>query len=137
MRMFGSTYAWPFVCALLALTACSSTPEQERKTAVASVATAAMVTEAWLAGSVPSRFARRTLDAMREQLAAAQLGPEKPDANARDARAQAVDPLGLAGEALGQTAGAIERSDRLAAERHLQDIRAAAAAVGVPSTKGS
>jgi hypothetical protein len=118
---------------LLLLGACARSPSdrlaQYVKTAGSAVATAQMTLEAWLAGDVPGHYARRALQAMREQLDAA--GRSLADADQIPAAQRTVlrEALAQTSAAIGRAQAAVAASDRGGAATARQDVRAAASAL--------
>ncbi|RUW99241.1 hypothetical protein EOA27_35765 [Mesorhizobium sp. M2A.F.Ca.ET.037.01.1.1] len=111
----------------LALASCSSseTVDQQSKLAASTVQSAVMVSDAWLAGAAPSRYASSALQSFAETLADAgrQVQSASPSDQAkRDALAEALSRLSNAAR---RAKDAVEAGQHAEASQAQQELRAA------------
>jgi hypothetical protein len=95
----------------------SERDERQLKSAAAATATAQMALTAWLANGAPAAYARRTVKAMRQKLAAAADEISASDSAAAAQRAITLAPMRQSGAALERAEQAIVAGDRVGAER--------------------
>lgn len=118
---------------VLLLAACSPSQsdlvEQQSKTAASSTETALMALDAWRSQAVPSHYAEGTLKAMREKLAQAADEVQGTESLTSEQRAEMMQPMSQAAEALERAQAAIAAADHGAVERSREDARAAASSL--------
>jgi hypothetical protein len=112
---------------MLALASCSSseTVDQQSKLAASTAQAAALVSDAWLSGAAPSRYASSALQSFTETLADA--GRQLESASVSDPAKR--DPLAAAASRLSNAAkrakDAVEAEQHAQAGQALQELRAA------------
>ena len=125
------------IAGVLILTACapsgSEANERQAKSAAGAIATAQMALVAWLADAAPTDYARRTVKAMREKLAAATDEIGASDAGPAARRAITLAPMRQSGSALERAEQAIKAGDRAGAERARGDAATAASNFAAPA----
>ncbi|TPJ74684.1 hypothetical protein [Mesorhizobium sp. B2-7-1] len=120
--------SWAFLPLLaLALASCSSseTVDQQSKLAASTAQAAVLVSDVWLSGAAPSRYASSALRSFAETLAVAgrQVESASPSDHAkRDALAAAISRLSNAAE---RAKSAVEAEQHAQAGQAQQELRAA------------
>jgi hypothetical protein len=124
-----SSGRWVSLSAILLLAACSSSQTgqlaQQAKIVRSAAATAQMIAEAWLADTIPSRYASRTLESMVETIAGSSSGIENSVGLTSNERASTLALLRDMQEAVKRTHAGIEQQDRSA-------VRTAASSLARP-----
>ncbi|WP_162820879.1 hypothetical protein [Microvirga calopogonii] len=124
------------VVASFPLTASAQAADQDqhqRELVSSTVATAEAVLDAWLAGTVPAHYAKRTVSTMGKNLTdliAKQQAFSSHPADSSSGTQQAFQRIGAA---LDRAQQAIRAADRPAAARSLEEVRSAVA----PADKGA
>jgi hypothetical protein len=101
--------------AILLLAACSSSQTeqvaQQAKTAKSAGTTAHVITEAWLAGTIPSHYALRALNAMGETIERSRRAIESSAALGLNERARALAPIRQMDDAVKRAHAGIGEAD--------------------------
>jgi hypothetical protein len=109
---------WVLLFAILVLAACSSSQSEEvakqTKTATSAGATAHVITESWLTGTVPSHYALRGLWVMGETIEQSRRAVENAAAFELNERARVLASIRQMDDAVKRAHAGIEQVDRSA-----------------------
>ena|SRR5215204_7206284 len=118
-----------FASLLLVMSAQADQEEQHRDSVRSFIGTAEMALDAWLTGTVPTHFARRTLEAMRERLLEISEQQTSSVQASSHPGSSTADVLRPAIETLGRAQDALEASNHEAVIGQLKALRETSALV--------